>query len=86
MDWNNGYHWQWGLAAGLLMLLFWLLIIAAVALMVRWMITSSQRHNAGGGSRPSDAQRVLDDRLARGEISVAEYRERSAALGERDSR
>lgn len=82
MDWNDGYHWQWGLAAGLLMLLVWILIIGGIALLVRWLITS--RDSARPGH--SDAQRVLDDRLARGEISVSEYRERSAALRERDSR
>lgn len=81
MDWNDGYHMGWGLTAGLFMLLFWLLVIGAAILLVRWLVVSSHRTNA----RP-EAQRLLDERLARGEISVVEYRERTAALRERDTR
>jgi uncharacterized membrane protein len=80
MNWD-GYHWQWG-AAAFFMLLFWLVILALAALLIRWVVLSSRRAN----NEASDAQRVLDQRLAHGEISVAEYRERSAALGDRHSR
>jgi putative membrane protein len=80
MNWD-GYHWQWG-AAAFFMLLFWLVVLALVALLIRWLVMSSRRSNGGA----PEAQRILDQRLARGEISVAEYRERSAALGDRHSR
>lgn len=85
MDWNNGYHWQWGMTAGLFMLLIWILIIIGVILLVRWLVTGPERNN-GGSPRMSGAQSLLDERLARGEISVSEYRERSAALREQESR
>jgi putative membrane protein len=85
MDWNDGYHWGWGLSMGIVMLLFWILVIGAVVLLVRWLVNSSQRANTASPLKPR-AQELLDERLARGEISVAEYRERTAALQERDTR
>lgn len=81
MDWNDGYHWQWGLTAGLIMFLLWTLVIIGVVFLIRWLVTSARRTDDRTGHQP-DAQRLLDERLARGEISVSEYRERSAALRE----
>lgn len=83
MDWDNGYHWQWGMAAGFLMLLLWIILILAAVFLVRYVVNAS--HRSATPSR-GDAHRILDERLARGEISVSEYRERWAALAERDSR
>lgn len=66
MYWNDGY----GVVAGLFMLFFWLLLLAAAVFLVRWFLSN----------RKSGAESILDERLARGDISVSEYHERKAAL------
>lgn len=71
MYWNNGY----GMAAGFFMVIFWLIIIGLAVLAVRWFTTSSRSDNS--------AEAILDERLARGDISVSEYHERKAALRKR---
>lgn len=63
-----------GLFAGVMMLIFWIIIIALGVLVVRWVLS-----NRGSSS----ASAILDERLARGEISVAEYHERKSALQQR---
>lgn len=69
-DWSAG----WWVVMALMMIVFWgLLILGAV-----WLIRS-----LAGGHRAihhRDPVEVLDHRLARGEISVDEYRERRKLL------
>ena len=81
MYWHDGMGFAgwWGLGVG--MLLFWGIVITGIVLLVRW---------AAGGNRggvtptnltpPSDAQRILDERFARGEIDDDEYRRRREIL------
>lgn len=66
--WGYGTYGGWGLAMGLMMLVVWAGIF--------YVVWSALR------TRPdvSDARRILDERLARGEIDAVEYRERLAAL------
>lgn len=71
MYWNDGY----GLIAGFFMVIFWLVIIGIAVLVVRWLTTNSRKNNT--------AEAILDERLARGDISIAEYHERKAALQKR---
>jgi putative membrane protein len=69
MFWYGG-HWAFW-QAGLMwvgMILFWGLLIWGIYALIR----GSGR--PGGGERTGDAQRILDERLARGEISPEEYR------------
>jgi putative membrane protein len=66
--WDGGWFWLWG---GLMML-FWAVVIAVVV----WFIVRSV-HRSSSGSR---AREILDERLARGEITVEEYRERRAHM------
>ena len=67
MNWNGGWGWMW------LMIPMMLVMWAAVALLVLpWVRTSR------GQSRSPMGQ--LDDRLAVGEITVAEYRSRRSEL------
>lgn len=65
MDWGYGvWHGWWG---GLWMLLLWV----AILLLVVWAV----RTGAPGGSDPrASARAILAERLARGEITVEEYR------------
>jgi putative membrane protein len=83
-----GPHMMWGgwlqmFFGFLMMLLFLGIIIALVVVGVRWLGSSEHspfRHAPGPGARsPLD---ILKERLARGEIDVAEYEERRRALGE----
>jgi putative membrane protein len=73
--------WGWGLMT-FSMLVFWgVLIAAGLALFRAW--GRYQEAGPGRGLAPSDAERILAERFARGEIDEAEYRARSAALRER---
>jgi uncharacterized membrane protein len=72
VTWNHMNDWSVG--GWLLMVAFWALIIVGIF----WLIRA-----AAGPDREShqDASEILERRLAQGEISTEEYRERSAALG-----
>jgi putative membrane protein len=70
MLWYGG-HWAWW-HGGLMwigMLVFWGLLIWAVYA----LITNLTRKPPGTGQSGDDARRILDQRLARGEIDTAEY-------------
>lgn len=75
--WNN-HMWDagWGWWMGLLMVAFWGL--------VTWLIVSLTRGSGHRRERGEDpiarAQALLAERLARGEIDPAEYRERIDTL------
>jgi putative membrane protein len=83
-----GPHIMWGgwfqmFFGFLMMLLFLGIIVALVVVGVRWLGSSEHspfRHAPGPGA-PSPLD-ILKERLARGEIDVAEYEERRRALGE----
>jgi putative membrane protein len=80
MMWGGWFHMFFGF---LMMLLFLGILVGLVVLVVRWLGTSEHspfRQAPGAGARtPLD---ILKERLARGEIDVAEYEERRRALGE----
>ncbi len=78
MGWGWGHHFLWG---GLLMIVFWLLVIAAIVLLVR---AFAGRHQAPARIETSatDAERILAERYARGEIDEQEYRARLTVLKE----
>lgn len=68
--WGGGVHW-WAWLLGLVgMLAFWAVIVWAI-----WYFVSGMtRGPAEPPPAPSDAKRILDERLARGEIDPEEYR------------
>jgi putative membrane protein len=70
--WDGGWMWLWGT----LMMLTWVAIIVAAA----WLLLRSGR----GGRRTTQgserAREILDERLASGEITPEEYRERRDML------
>lgn len=80
MMWDGG---GWFMLFGPLMMLLFLAGFAAlVVLGVRWLQSSG---HAPGGPPPPPGRAPLDilkERLARGEIEVAEYEERRRALGD----
>jgi putative membrane protein len=65
--WGGGWMWLWGT----LMVLSWVIIITAAV----WWVLRANRH--GGTGRARD---ILDERLASGELTPEEYRERREAL------
>lgn len=73
MDWDGG----WWIAMAIGMILFWGLVILGVVWLVRGL--SHSREARRPGSEP-DAMAILERRLASGEISADEYRERRAVL------
>ena len=80
MMWGGWFHMFFGF---LMMLLFLGIVVGLVVLVVRWLGSSEHspfRHAPRQGER--SALDILKERLARGEIDVAEYEERRRALGE----
>ncbi|MFF2779547.1 SHOCT domain-containing protein [Streptomyces sp. NPDC058052] len=74
-DGMNGWGW-FAMSAG--MILFWGLLITAVVLIFRTLDRSTERPVRRGGTKESE--RILGERLARGEIDEEEYRRRLSAL------
>lgn len=74
MPMMNGYWYGFG---GLFMVLFWVFVIAAIV----WLaLTLARRGVTTGGE--GGATRILEERLARGEIDAEEFRVRRAAIAE----
>lgn len=80
-----GYDWgmSWGFGIGMLfMVLFWVFVVAGAV----WLALTLARPREAGGAGRATAGRtshgILEERLARGEIDVEEFRARKAALDE----
>lgn len=59
----------------LAMIAFWALLIWAIYALVTGITRKpGQRETGGQGQQPDSALRILDERLARGEIDADEYR------------
>ena len=74
---RDGHDWDWGtwLGMGLMMAVLTALVVAAVVLVVR-VTTGPQKTTTSlprDTPRDSEAQRVLDERFARGDIDEREY-------------
>lgn len=86
---DNGMHWWGWLIGALAMLAFWVLIAWAIWYAVKSL---SRRNDQAGPGRPSgtdglpaDPKRILDERLARGEIDTEEYIRLRDLLAERST-
>lgn len=66
--WGGGWMWLWGT----LMMISWVAIIAVAV----WLVLRSSRTDHGSRR----AREILDERLASGELTPEEYRERREAL------
>lgn len=75
--WDGHMDGGWWMVSGIGMIIFWALVIAGVVWVVRGL--SSPREQRGAANQP-DAFAILDRRLAAGEISPEEHRERRATL------
>jgi len=81
---NGWYDEGWGpggwIAMGLMMLAFW----GLVAVLVVYAVRNVGHHPVDRGGAPSapaeQARRILDERLARGEIDADEYDQRRDLL------
>lgn len=87
-NWDGGWGAGNWLLMGFGMLLFWALVVAGIVWLVHY--TTSNRTVPGGPGVPLDkpsgpgrpsGREILDERYARGEISVEEYRTRRDTLG-----
>lgn len=85
--WNGGG--AWGLASGLLSLVFLAALVVGVVLVVRVLLGSQSRGSESGRSGPPPAVRnyealsalqILEERYARGEIDREEFLERKHDL------
>lgn len=74
MMWGAGM-WGWGV---LWMLVFWGALITGIVWLVRTATDPRGRPDAS-----TTGQRLLDERFARGEVSIEEYEERRHALEHR---
>jgi putative membrane protein len=82
MMWDGGgmFHMFFGF---LMMILFLAVLVGLVVLLVRWLSHSGHSlFGPPGGLTSRTALDTLKERLARGEIDVAEFEERKRALGE----
>jgi putative membrane protein len=70
----------WGFMAfgWIFMVLFWVFLIAGAVWLVLTVTGQAGRRQADDRG---SAERILDERLARGEIDVDEYKARKAAIG-----
>lgn len=67
--WSGGVHW-WGWMLGLVVMVgFWGLVIWAI-----WYFMTGRARRFDQSQLPGEAKRILDERLARGEIDGEEYR------------
>ena len=74
MPMMNGYGYGF---SGLFMMLFWVFVIAGIV----WLVLTLARPRMTTGGE-SSGRRILEERLARGEIDAEEFRIRRAALEE----
>lgn len=79
MGYDPSGVWGWGIGMMLLMPLFWVLVVGATV----WLVVRlSRADGAGRPSAGSPALRILEERLARGEIDPEEFRARRAVIVE----
>lgn len=78
MVWHDDVGWWAWLTMSLGMVIFWGLVVWGLALLLRG------RGGTLNAERPSP-EKILDERLARGEIDEREYRRRLEALHSNDS-
>ena len=73
MFWNSGWAWWQAGLMWLAMIAFWVLLIWLIYVLVTGVSGRGRQSERGKERRDSDARRILDERLARGEIDIEEY-------------
>lgn len=85
MMWDYGYGAWWMWIPGLL---FTLLVLAGIAVLIVLLVRWTESSRAGIGTTSPDlrhedsARRILEERLARGEITSVEFRELITTLND----
>ena len=73
MFWDSGWAWWQAGLMWLAMIAFWVLLVWLIYALVTGVIGRGRQPERGEERRNSDARRILDERLARGEIDIEEY-------------
>ena len=76
----NGQSWWWFFVMPLSVVGFWALVIWVAALVIRGDRSSHRETPAPQAGPGGDAERIVADRFARGEIDVREYHRRLDVL------
>lgn len=74
----NGFVFGFG---GIFMMLFWVVFLVFMVAGAVWLVSVLGRSQASDSVGASTAQRILEERLARGEIDAEEFRTRRAVIG-----
>lgn len=79
---NYGYGDVWGIGSWIIMALTFLVFWGGVVSLVIYLLRRGKVRNDGDRIRPAhnDAERILAERFARGEIDEEDYTRRRAAL------
>ena len=80
MLWGGGAGWGSWLVMILAMVAFWALVVIAIGALLRGV--HDDRADRRRRPQPQDALRVLDERLARGDLEVQDYRARRELLSQ----
>ena len=73
MFWNSGWAWWQAGLMWLAMIAFWALLIWLIYALVTGAIGRGRQPERDEERHGDDARRILDERLARGEIDIEEY-------------
>ena len=73
MFWDSGWAWWQAGLMWLAMIAFWVLLVWLIYALVSGAIGRGRQPERDEGRRGDDARRILDERLARGEIDIEEY-------------
>ncbi|WP_448002125.1 SHOCT domain-containing protein [Agromyces bauzanensis] len=79
MMWDDGYGVWWMWIPGLLLTL---LVVAGIVVLIVLAVRSAGRPHDAPSADGDAARRILDERLARGEITSEQYRELRSTLDE----
>ena len=82
MMWGYGAGWGWGawLTMGIGMILFWGLVIGGGIVLTRYLAGTRYQHPSSGAPGRIEAEQILAERFARGDIDEDEYRRRRELL------
>jgi putative membrane protein len=82
MLWGYGAGWGWGawLTMGIGMILFWGLAIGGGIVLIRYLAGTRYQHPSSGAPGRTEAEQILAERFARGDIDEDEYRRRCELL------
>jgi putative membrane protein len=82
---GGGFHSGFGIAGGIIMMVFWVAVLIAIILFVVWLVRQTQ---VGGstvapplGHSGEPALDILKRRYAQGEIDTSEFEEKKKVLG-----